>query len=111
MSTETHWCDALQRIRGRQPYRCRKCRYRFYASLLAEINGRIGPSNSTHRGASLTRARNRRRLVRRLITIAIFTVMFIIFWLYLRYITTDRLPPDNSKVVRHHSAVHPAWLA
>lgn len=100
MSQQPRWSDAFQRIRGQQPYRCRKCRLRFYAPDLSDLNvSPVAQPHSVHRSALHTRARNRRRTVRRLITIAIFTLMFAIFWFYLRYITADRTPADNSGVL------------
>ncbi len=93
VSRGTHWSDGFQHIRGRRAYRCRACRVRFYVPEdRAHMVDSQGQPNPSPRIPFRISVRSRKRLVRRLITIAIFTAMFVIFWFYLRYITTDRPP-------------------
>lgn len=40
--------------------------------------------------------RSKNRLVRRLIVILIFAVAFVIFWYFLRYLTSEPSPPRDS---------------
>lgn len=101
LSEHPHWNDVFQRIVGRQPYRCRDCRHRFYAPKSSELVGvQQGRSRHTRPTIRLMSARNRKRIARRLIVIAIFAVMFAIFWLYLRYITTGRGPAQDSRAIQ-----------
>jgi hypothetical protein len=100
-SQQNRWSDAFQRLIGCQAYRCRKCRLRFYAPELSEVTVGVTTSpGSIHRSQLVTNPGSRKRLVRRLLAIAVFTVMFIIFWFYLKYLTTDRTPPDNSQMIQ-----------
>jgi len=96
-SQSTEWRDFFHSLLGSQAYRCRKCRLRFHAPELSTLTAStVGSSGSMHRTTLVPGFRNRRRLIRRLIAIIIFTAMFAIFWFYLRYLTTDRVAPDTS---------------
>ena len=100
-SRRSRWNDIFQRIRGREAFRCRKCRQRFFASVSTES----GPEQAvqpkrTHRPAKLMSDRSKKRLVRRLIVNLIFAVAFIIFIFFLRYITTERMPASDSSAAR-----------
>jgi hypothetical protein len=100
VSQQVHWSDVFQRLLGCQAYRCRKCRRRFYAPAFSGLTpSTVGQPGSIHTSALIASTRNKRRLIRRLIAIVIFTVMFVIFWFYLRYLTTDRTPPDSSEMI------------
>jgi len=44
-------------------------------------------------------ARSKKRMVRRLIVISIFILAFLVFWLFLRYLTTDRSASQDSGTV------------
>jgi len=93
-SRTAHWSDTFQRIRGRQPFRCRECRRRFFASK-ASASGTVRAvrSESSRRPRKLIGTQARKRLVRRLILISVFAVAFGLFLLFLRYFTSER---DNS---------------
>jgi hypothetical protein len=105
-SQQNRWTDVFQRLIGCQAYRCRKCRIRFYAPGSAELAVGATASGKSIPGSQLVSStRSRKRLIRRLLAIAVFTVMFVIFWFYLRYLTTDRVPSDNSQMVRPSFAV------
>lgn len=98
-SQQTQWKDHFHTLLGSQAYRCRKCRLRFHAHEVATLTASaVGVLDSLHRTEAGPSLRNRRRLVRRLIMIVIFTAMFVIFWFYLRYLTTDRVAPDTSGI-------------
>jgi hypothetical protein len=90
-SQHSYWSDSLQRMIGRAPYRCKKCRLRFYSSeappsILLGSNRAVDANRSTH---EINKSR-RRRLLRSLIAIAIFAVMFLIFLILLNVLTADK---------------------
>jgi len=118
--------DALRRIGGRVPYRCRKCRHRFFSSEVlvlsdAELahSAKAGQRSKAHRSARKKGPRSRTRLVRGLITVAIFAAMFLIFWIFLRYLTSERERVQNSGALQFFSRlsrdtdidIQSAWLA
>lgn len=87
----------FQRVRGREAFRCRKCRQRFFASVSAESGPeRTAQSSRAPRPTKLMSTRSKKRLVRRLIVILIFAVAFVIFWYFLRYLTSERIPAPDS---------------
>jgi hypothetical protein len=92
-SQHSYWSDFFQRLRGREPYRCRKCRLRFYSdeSPSQDAGGaKLSPvENRSNREISKAR---RRRIIRGAIAIAIFAAMFLIFLVLLNYLTSDRGP-------------------
>jgi hypothetical protein len=83
--------DIFFRFLGRKAYRCRGCRFRFFASGAAA-------SSQTMTGASGTKARAlrpfgsriTRRTKARMIMIAVFALAFVIFWFFLRYVTSEK---------------------
>ena len=40
--------------------------------------------------------RSKKRLIRRLVVISIFALAFIVFWFFLRYLTTEKSPSQDS---------------
>jgi multidrug efflux pump subunit AcrB len=50
----------------------------------------------------LLSTRSKKRLARRLVVVSIFALAFAAFWLFLRYLTTERTPSQDSSVVRIH---------
>lgn len=108
-SQRSHWKDIFQECLGCQAFRCRKCRVRFYAPKMSHLPPRAaGLSVSTHGSVFGLRGRARKRLIRLLVTFVIFAAMLIIFWFYLRYLTTDKVPSDSSSTVVPHRFV---WTA
>jgi hypothetical protein len=103
-SKHAHWGDIFQRARGREAIRCRKCRLRFFVDRVIDANGKETIAQSTHRPKSvkLLSSRTKHRLAKRLVVISIFAVAFIVFWLFLRYLTTERMPGSDSGAVRFH---------
>jgi hypothetical protein len=100
VSRSTRWSDVFQRVRGREAFRCRKCRVRFSASVSPESGPkRPVQSKQTHWPTKLMSTRSKNRLVRRLFVILIFAVAFIIFLFFLRYLTTERMPASDSGAV------------
>jgi hypothetical protein len=83
-SQSTRWSDIFQRVHGRDVFRCRSCRLRFFAST------------PTGDGAKLLGHRRKQRLRRRLIVVAIFVAAFMIFWFFLRYLTAEKDTPSES---------------
>jgi hypothetical protein len=100
VSRSTRWSDVFQRVRGREAFRCRKCRLRFFALVSSESGPeRAVQSKQTHRPTKLMSTRRKNRLVRRLIVILIFVVAFVIFWYFLRYLTSEPSPPRDSGAI------------
>lgn len=107
VSRHPHAMDMLERLRGRQPYRCRKCRGRFYSSnpLPPDVsNGSLSSQtsrrSSTRKSPRKTNPRNRRHLLKTLTAVVIFAAMFVIFWWFLRYLTTERDPSPDATSLR-----------
>jgi len=99
VSRHTHNGDLFQRIRGRQAYRCRKCRHRFYAAKSSlPATERLHASGLGGRAGIRLGSRTRKLLVRRIIIVAIFAAMFAIFCAFLSYLTSDRKTSDLSGV-------------
>jgi hypothetical protein len=92
-SKSTRWNDFLQRVRGREAFRCRKCRQRFFASPSSESVS--NPVTHAHHPTKLMSTRSKKRLVRQLIVAAIFAVAFALFLFFLRYLTTERMPTTD----------------
>jgi hypothetical protein len=85
----------LYRLRGQEAFRCRACRHRFYAAKSA-VAHRMHGHRSPKPGALHPAIPNRMRLLRRLVMLAIFVLAFLIFWVFLRYITTERNPSEET---------------
>jgi len=111
-SRSSRWNDLFQRLRGRDVFRCRGCRLRFYASV-SSGSGLKAAVKSGHGHSSLKRmsARKKQHLVKRLIVLSIFLLAFIVFWVFLRYLTTEREAQSDSGAVRFpvsYSSTQPA---
>jgi len=100
-SQHTYWSDLFQRMLGREPYRCRKCRLRFYSSETpsSDVEGAKHHTPTNRSNRELTKVR-RRRLLRALIAIAIFAAMFVVFLILLKYLTADKASQKDSRTVR-----------
>lgn len=93
-SRRTGSMDRIQSLRGQTAYRCRQCRYRFYAAASADAV----TSRSSMRPRKLLSSRRRKRVVRSLIALIIFAFSFYIFWMFLRYETTEKpAAPSSSR--------------
>ena len=111
-SRSTRWSDVFQRVRGREAFRCRKCRQRFFASVSPQSGPeRAVQSSRAHRPTKLMSTRSKKRLVRRLVVILIFVVAFVIFWYFLRYLTSEPSPPRDSGATSSLSTRSPAQPA
>ena len=100
-SHSPHWSDSLQRALGRMPFRCRKCRIRFYSSFDTGRSKQKGfHSNAERSSRSRIGLRTNKRLKRRIVAVAIFAVAFLLFWIFMRYITTERSPSQDSNIMR-----------
>ena len=83
----------LQKVQGRTAFRCQSCRNRFF-------EGQVAPTGLKSKGTSvkLIRTRTKKKLAKKLVVVSIFAAAFIVFWLFLRYLTTDRAPTSDSMV-------------
>jgi transcriptional regulator NrdR family protein len=107
-SKSTCWRDVFQRVRGREAFRCRQCRLRFFASESSvSVPERVVQSKPTHRPTKLVSTRMKKRLARQLTVIAIFAVALVIFLFFLRYLTTERSPSEDSGAVSSHLTCSP----
>lgn len=88
-SRRARMTDVFYRLRGQEPFRCRSCRRRFFAALPADQRQRHEAERKRSHRSKLNRsARGGRRRVRLQITLSIFAVAFLLFLLFLRYLTT-----------------------
>jgi hypothetical protein len=102
-SRTARWGDVFQRVLGREALRCKACRRRFFASNAAEPSSDKAAKSVRARGSGkLLSTRRKKRLARRLLVISIFAVAFAVFWFFLRYLTTERAPSQDSSVVTIH---------
>jgi hypothetical protein len=106
-SDHAYWSDAFQSVFGRKPYRCRKCRHRFYSSETPPpaTEGSKGRAQLDPRDEA---KRKRTRLLRGLIAIAIFAAMFLIFLMILNYLTADKGAPKEIGKVQSLSTISAA---
>ena len=72
----------------------------FAADLAAAAVSPPSVSRRIHRRTNLMSSRSKKLLVRRLAKISVFVLAAIIFWLFLRYLTTERTPSGDSGAVR-----------
>ena len=108
-SRSARWSDVFHRVRGRETFRCRSCRKRFYASNSTESGAQqVDKSKHAHRPAKLMSTRSKKRLIRRLIVITIFAVAFLLFLLFLRYLTSEKSPSQDSGAVSSPLASSPS---
>jgi hypothetical protein len=104
-SKHAHWGDAFKRVLGHEPLRCRTCGHRFFASLDTEPVPELPPaSKSSSRPKKLIRTRTKKLLVRRLVVISIFGAALLLFWFFLRYLTTDHVAPSDAGAILHFTA-------
>ena len=98
--------DILQRIRGKKAFRCRNCQKRFFVSLFSPSRSKqLLPSSRSRRSRSYLSLATRRRLAHWLVVIATFAVALVLFLLFLRYLTAEKIHPRNSVSVRARHAV------
>lgn len=97
-SSTSGWKDVLPNLRGRQAFRCRKCRHRFFAPPSAQLAaGDQGRLQRKIARSKLSKQSKKRRLFRGVITAAVIVAMFSLFGLFLHYITVDHPPKDNAQ--------------
>ena len=82
--------DKLHRAIGREAVRCRACRHRFYVSKSGTAVELPKAQSSRKRKSHKLSSSARRRRTRKIVTASIFALAFIIFLVFLRYITADR---------------------
>jgi predicted RNA-binding Zn-ribbon protein involved in translation (DUF1610 family) len=99
-SRSTRWSDVFHRVRGREAFRCRNCRQHFYASKPSESGSQqMVSSKHSLLPTKIMSTRKKKRMVRRLVMISIFAVAFLLFWLFLRYLTSEKGTSQDSGVV------------
>lgn len=97
-SRHPHMRDFIEKLGGRKAHRCRQCRRRFYAEIKAGASEEPAPAKHSHRLRGFIDPRKKKRLLRRLVVVSIFGVAFLVFWLFLRYLTTEHAPAPDSGV-------------
>jgi len=98
-SSSPRWCDVFQRVLGREAFRCRGCRKRFYASASVSILKQVVPRTSK-RSRRFLRASAKKRLARVAVTLLIFAVAFCLFWVVLRYFMAFKNPTEDFGALR-----------
>jgi hypothetical protein len=99
-SHSSNWRDSVQRVLGRQAYRCRKCRRRFYYPAVGEPTAHnTARAQQKRPGGKVKDFRKRKRLLRRIIAVAVFVAMFSLFGLFLHHISVDHPPQSNAQDV------------
>jgi hypothetical protein len=84
-SQQETWGDMLYALRGRRAFRCRSCRCRFHLRAAAD-----GPAASGTKWKPFQQFRHfRRRLRPWMVEMAIFAVLLLIFFAFLRYLTRE----------------------
>jgi hypothetical protein len=95
-SESARWDDFLRRAGDRQAFRCRVCRHRFFASTTSETLARVSRQSARKRRRHQhIQTRKEKRLVRRIITVAVFLLMFSVFGLLLHYLSVDHAGSGN----------------
>jgi hypothetical protein len=86
------WADLFHWLQWQTAWRCRKCHTRFYSRVSqskAPPNERSKPhKHHSHRSGNLLS----RIPIRRRMEAGVFVVMLILFYLFLRFITSERAP-------------------
>lgn len=85
-SSRSKWLDIFESKLGREAYRCRKCRHRFYANL--EPGAASGAKRTTSKSKHEVR-RGTRRVRPWMVETAIFVIMLLLFYVFLRYLTRE----------------------
>lgn len=107
-SSSPGWGDAFQRVLGRDAYRCRGCRRRFYASSSNSRSKALVPPTTSKRSKRLLKASARKRLARLAVTVLIFAVAFGIFWVILRYFMAPKISTEDTGAVRTYQVRIPS---
>jgi hypothetical protein len=93
-SHSSRWDDFLHCAYGRQAFRCRVCRQRFFASPGAQVRAKPfkHPGRKNHRRKPID-PRKKKRLIRRLIWVGVVVTMFLLFGAFLHYLTLGPTQP------------------
>jgi hypothetical protein len=97
VSKTSRWSDVFHLIVGREAFRCRNCRQRFFARQAEDPA--VSPSSrqgSNQRSRPRMSTTAKRRLQQRLLIIFIFALALTIFGFFLRYILREPSPPSDS---------------
>ena len=88
------WADAMHKLMGRHAYRCRSCRARFHSAESLEASTPASRDSGTPRHQHKNRHLGK-TLRRRLLEVAVFVVMLVIFLVFLRYLTREQSPASE----------------
>ena len=94
-SRRFHGGELFSWIRGRHAYRCRSCRALFYGREgAAPVHRRSGGLRRKlrHKGEGISKS-----LRRRLIEVSIFLLLLVVFYMFLRYLTRETMPAEQSR--------------
>jgi len=94
-SYSSQWSDTIHRVLGRDAYRCRKCQVRFFQRRVKAASGNLNERGE--KGEQHSEFMRRKRLTRRLLTVAVLVLMFSVFGLFLLRITKDHPPPISAQ--------------
>ena len=97
-SRESSSKDVLQSLLGRQAFRCRKCRHRYFAFPSRQFAVK-NPDGTARKIQSdpIGKQRKMRRVFRRIIQVAVIVVMLSLFGFFLHYITGDHVPKSDAQ--------------
>lgn len=112
-SHQLHMIDYFHRFFGRYAFRCRACRCRFYTSKDEGGAAATFRSRLKRRPTMLHHSMRRKRLLQKCVPLFIFIAAFVIFWFFLRYITTYREAgdrPDSRSLVNRASNCNPVRI-
>ena len=84
--------DVFQRVRGREPFRCSKCRDALLRHMVSPELAFKETAHSQLGRRSLWNSRIKKRLAKRMIVISIFAAALVIFLIFPRYVTTEQKP-------------------
>jgi hypothetical protein len=101
LSKTPSWRDVFQRVQGREAFRCRDCRARFFAR---EAPGAETDAGAIQKSKQIAHFRGKSRRTRQILIISVFAVAFVVFFYILRYLTTERTatPADDSGLMRSY---------
>ena len=94
------WFDRFYSPLHRQPLRCRKCRLRFYGP---EVSAAVDAASK--RSHKRENKRGKRRLRHWMVEATIFTVLLLLFFMFLKYLTREPpASPEGSSLIHTNYA-------
>jgi len=94
------WKDILRFPLGRRAFRCRDCRFRFYAVPGDVSDAATDPATKRAKGVHKQHSKRGRFRIRAWMWEAlIFGVMLLLFWAFLHYLTSERPASPEGRVL------------